>query len=63
MAFDEIEEVTSTAGVQFLADGRTMTLPDTWFPSAATPMLAHEITRAILATAPYAEHAKTQQGL
>ena len=59
MTFAEIEEVSCVSGVQFQADHRTMTLPSTWFPAAAAPMLAHEITRAILATAPYAEHAKT----
>jgi hypothetical protein len=57
MTFAELEEIACTSGVQFLADGRTMTLPQTWFPADAAPVLAHEITRAILATAPYASRA------
>lgn len=59
MTFAEIEDVSCVAGVQFQADHRTMTLPASWFPPAAGPMLSHEITRAILATAPYAEHSQT----
>ncbi len=59
MTFAELEEIVCRSGIQFLADGRTMTLPQTWFPIAAAPMLAHEITRAILATAPYAERSNT----
>ncbi len=61
MTFAELEEVSCVAGVQFQADHRTMTLPQTWFPFESGPMLAHEITRAILATAPYADHSKTPQ--
>jgi hypothetical protein len=57
MTFAELEEIACIAGIQFLADGRTLTLPQTWFPVSAAPMLAHEITRAILATAPYANRA------
>jgi len=55
MTFAELEAIVPMWGIQFVADGRTMTLPQTWFPFDSGPMLAHEITRAILETAPYAD--------
>jgi hypothetical protein len=58
MTFAELEEITSNGGLAFIADGRTMTLPRTWFPSDAGPMLRHEVIRAILETAPYAKPSK-----
>jgi hypothetical protein len=60
MAFAELEEITCGSGLPFQADVRGMTVPQTWCPFEAGPMLKHEITRAIPETARYADRPTAQ---
>jgi len=48
LALREIEEVVSEAGLEIIADRRSIKLPLTWCPDEAFDTVAHEVRRAII---------------
>jgi hypothetical protein len=51
MRFKQIEEVTATAPIELIGDGRILKLARTFCPMAATPAVVHELQRLIVEVA------------